>query len=272
MDKICIKDLEVYANHGVFPEEKKLGQKFLISIELFIDLYDAGISDDLNKTINYGLLCEQVEIEFKSKCFNLLEAAAENLCSFILKSYNTVLRVKLMIKKPWAPIGKPLSYASVELDRTWHNAFIALGSNIGDKKANITNAIKLINSSDHTKIITQSASYETKPVGYTEQDDFINAVVQIKTTLNPKKLLHFLLEIEKELKRERIIRWGPRTIDLDIILYDDIVTNDEEVIIPHPRMHERMFVLEPLCEIAPFIIHPLLNRRMFELKELIAKK
>lgn len=271
MDKLYIKDLEVFANHGVFHEEKKLGQKFLISLELSLDLNEAGTLDDLSKTVNYGLLCEHIEIEFKNRTFDLLEAAAENLCKFILLNYDKIERVKLMIKKPWAPIGKPLQYAAVEIDRSWHSVYIAFGSNLGDRSDNINKAIELINRSGHTNIVKTSSLYETKPVGYVEQDNFINGALQVKTLLSPKQIIAFLLDVEKKLKRERIVRWGPRTIDLDVLLYDDCVTSFEEIIIPHPRMHERMFVLEPLCDIAPNLVHPLINKRIFELKELLLK-
>ncbi|MCM8710926.1 2-amino-4-hydroxy-6-hydroxymethyldihydropteridine diphosphokinase [Clostridium sp. SYSU_GA19001] len=271
MDKIYIEELEIFANHGVFKEEKKLGQKFLISLELFLDLSEAGKSDNLEKTVHYGLLCEKIEEEFKSKTFDLLEAAAENLAQFILLNYDKIERVKLMIKKPWAPIGKSVKYAAVELDRKWHNTYIAFGSNLGNKKENIYNAIEYINSSTHTKVIKVSSLYETKPVGYENQDNFINGTLQAKTLLSPKELIAFLLDVEKKLKRERTIKWGPRTIDLDVLLYDNLITSFEEIVIPHPRMHERMFVLEPLCEIAPYVIHPILDKRIYELKELLCK-
>jgi dihydroneopterin aldolase / 2-amino-4-hydroxy-6-hydroxymethyldihydropteridine diphosphokinase len=250
MDKIHIEELEVFAYHGVFQEEKKLGQKFIISAELFLDLSVAGKSDNLEKTVHYGLLCEEIEKEFKSKSFDLLEAASENLTTFILTNYDIIERVKLMIKKPWAPIGKPIKYAAVELDRRWHKTYIAFGSNLGDKRENISSAIEYINSSTHTKVVRVSSLYETEPVGYEDQDNFINGALEAKTLLSPKELIAFLLDIEKKLKRERIIKWGPRTIDLDVLLYDDIITSFEEIIIPHPRMHERMFVLRPLSDIS----------------------
>jgi len=112
-----------------------------------------------------------------------------------------------------------------------------------------------------------SEFYETKPIGYTDQDNFINCVFEIKTLLSPLELVRYLLSIEKELKRERVIKWGPRTLDLDVLLYDDLITCDEEIIIPHPRMQERLFVLKPLSEIAPYIVHPILNKRVMELEK-----
>jgi dihydroneopterin aldolase/2-amino-4-hydroxy-6-hydroxymethyldihydropteridine diphosphokinase len=200
-----------------------------------------------------------------------LEAAAENLAQFILTYFHKVERVKLIIKKPWAPIGKTVKYVAVELDRRWHNTFIALGSNIGNKRENIANATEYINIAKHTKVVRVSPLYETEPVGYTDQDNFVNGALQAKTLLSPKELITFLLDIEKKLKRERVIKWGPRTIDLDVLLYHDIITSFEEIIIPHPRMQDRMFVLEPLSNIAPYVMHPILNKRIYELKESLCK-
>ena len=267
MDKMYIKDLEIYANHGVFQEEKTLGQRFLISLELFISLREAGTTDDITKTVHYGDLCNLVEKEFKKESYDLLEKATEKLAEIILLEYDLVQRVKVTIKKPWAPIGKPLRYAAVEIDRSWHTSYIGVGGNMGDKQKNIEMALDLISNSYHTKIIKKSKLYKTKPVGYLNQDDFLNSAIEIKTLLTPLELVRFLLSIEKGLKRERVIRWGPRTVDLDVLLYDDVISSIDEIILPHPRMQDRMFVLEPLCEIAPYIIHPILNKTISQMKK-----
>jgi dihydroneopterin aldolase / 2-amino-4-hydroxy-6-hydroxymethyldihydropteridine diphosphokinase len=265
MDKIYIKDLEVYGFHGVNQQEKDMGQRFLISLELFLSLGEAGESDDLNKTVSYAQVCVDVEEEFKKEKYDLIEKAAEKLAEFVLINYKLVDRVKVKVTKPWAPIGKPLDYVAVEIDRGWHTAYIAIGSNMGDRDNNLNSAIELINTPDFNKVTKISNFYDTKPVGYVEQDEFLNGALEIKTLLAPKKLMQFLLEKEQDLKRERIIRWGPRTIDLDILLYDNLITCEEEIIIPHPRMHERLFVLKPLSDIAPYVMHPILNKRVIEL-------
>ncbi len=271
MDKIYIKDLEVFAHHGVFQEEKTLGQRFLISLELSLSLREAGTTDDLTKTVHYGELCQLVEEEFKKESYDLIEKATEKVAEFILLKYDLVQRVKVKIKKPWAPIGKPLKYAAVEVDRKWHIAYIGVGGNIGDKEKNVKEALEIINNSYHTQITKTSKFYKTTPVGYIEQEDFLNCAIEIKTLLNPLELVRYLLSIEKELKRERVIRWGPRTIDLDVLLYDDIISSIEEIILPHPRMQERMFVIEPLCDIAPYVMHPILNKLIIQIKESLVK-
>jgi len=271
LDKILIKDLELFAYHGVLKEEKNLGQKFLLSLELDLHLRNAGTADDLNKTVNYAELCERVETEFKKEKYALIETVAEKIAEYILVNYPIIKSVKLTLKKPWAPILKPVDYVAVQIERSWHTAYIALGSNLGDKKKNLNEALNLINECPLCNVVKTSNYYTTKPVGYLDQDDFLNGAAEIKTLIEPSELMDFLLKIEKELKRERKIHWGPRTIDLDIILYDNIVTEDEHIIIPHPRMQERLFVLEPLCDIAPYKIHPLLNKRVFDIKNEIKK-
>ncbi|MBU3110386.1 2-amino-4-hydroxy-6-hydroxymethyldihydropteridine diphosphokinase [Clostridium lacusfryxellense] len=271
MDKIYIRDLEIYANHGVFQEEKTLGQRFLISLELFLSLREAGTTDDIMKTVHYGELCHLVEEEFKKESYDLIERATEKVAEFILLKYDLVQRVKVKIKKPWAPIGRPLQYVAVEVDRCWHTSYIGIGGNMGDKDKNVKMALEQISNSYHTKITKTSKLYETKPVGYLEQDDFLNCAIEVKTLLNPLELVRFLLSIEKELKRERVIRWGPRTVDLDVLLYDNITSSLEEIILPHPRMQERMFVLEPLSDIAPYVIHPILNKTIIQMKESLIK-
>ena len=139
-------------------------------------------------------------------------------------------------------------------------AYIALGSNIGDREKNLNSAIEMLKQKDGVEVTAVSSYINTAPVGYTDQPDFLNAVVEATTTLSPQELLLVCSDIEKDLKRERIIHWGPRTIDLDVLLYDDLVLNDPNLIIPHPRMHEREFVLKPLKEIAPKAFHPVLGK------------
>ncbi len=265
MDKMIIQDLEIYAFHGVNQEEKNMGQKFLISVELDVDLLEPGQSDDLTTTINYAKLCHELENEFLKQKYHLIERAAHKLCERILFNYPQVQRLKLTLKKPWAPIGKAIDYAAVQLERGWHIAYVALGSNLGDKESNVKQAIEKIQQSPYNQVLKTSKWYETEPVGYLDQDHFMNGAIEVKTLLTPKELIQFLLRIEKELGRERTIPNGPRTIDLDVLLYDDEITAFEEIIVPHPRMHERAFVLMPLNDIAPYKMHPILSQRICQL-------
>lgn len=267
MDKINIKDLEVFAFHGVFPEEKKLGQKFLISIELTLNLKLPGKTGNLETSVHYGELSHKVEEEFKKVSYDLIETACNEISEFILIEYPIVKEAKVSIKKPWAPIHRSLDTVQVEITRTRRKAIVALGSNLGDKKSNLDNAIKIIGDNKLCKVIKTSSYIKTEPWGYKEQEEFLNAAIEVETLLSPNELITLLLEIEKKLKRERVLKWGPRTIDLDVIFMDNIISNDEDIILPHPRMHLREFVLEPINEISPYFLHPLKNKRVFELLE-----
>ncbi|GFZ31761.1 7,8-dihydroneopterin aldolase [Clostridium zeae] len=267
MDKLYIENLELFANHGVFGEEKSLGQKFVISLELFFNSREAAITGDLTKSVHYGELCHKLEKEFQKESYDLIETAAEKTAEFILKEYTILEAVKVTLKKPWAPIGKHLDYAAIEIYRKWNKAFIALGSNKGDKNTNLLTAIEIISKSGHTKVNKVSNFITTEPWGYENQEKFLNGAAEISTILSPRELIDYLLQVESELKRERIIKWGPRTIDLDVLIYDDVISSDEHIVIPHPRMHERLFVIEPLAEIAPYEFHPILRKRIYEIKE-----
>lgn len=134
-----------------------------------------------------------------------------------------------------------------------NRAYIGLGTNIEPRKSHLDKALEKLQENKTITIMKQSSIYETAPVGYTKQADFLNMVVEIKTTLAPERLLDVCQTIEKKLGRERTIRFGPRTIDLDILLYNEESIETERLTVPHPRMHERGFVLIPLAEIAPYM-------------------
>lgn len=272
MDKIIIKNLELIGNHGVFKEEKILGQKFIISVEMQTDTYLAGKSDNLNYSTNYGMVANDIENLFSNNSFNLIETCAEKIAEMILLNYNLVNNVIVSIKKPWAPIQKHFDFVSVEISRKWHRVFLSLGSNIGDKKRNLSEAINLIGELPNTNVNKISSFINTKPYGFKEQDDFVNTCIEIKTLFSPHDLLDNLLNIEKYMGRRRTVKWGPRLIDIDIILFDDLVIQDDNLAIPHPYMCDRMFVLKPLKEIAPNIVHPLEKKTISFLETILNEK
>lgn len=265
MDKIHIKNLEVFAKHGVFPEENVLGQKFVISAVLYISTREAGKTDDLTKSIHYGEVGQFITEFMKQNTFKLLETAAERLAEELLLKTEHLEKVCLEIKKPWAPVGIPLETVSVEIERGWHTAYIALGANLGDKEANLRLGVEALRATKGCQVLAVSDFLVTEPYGGVEQDDFLNGAMKIRTLLTPHELLERLHEIEQEAKRERVVRWGPRTLDLDILLYDDLILDEEELHIPHIEMYKRDFVLKPLCQIAPYVRHPVYNRTAAEL-------
>ena len=265
MDKIHIKNLEVFARHGVFPEENALGQKFVVSAVLYTSTREAGRADDLAKSIHYGEVSRFITEFMEQNTFQLLETAAERLAEELLLNTEHLEKIRLEIKKPWAPVGLPLETVSVEIERGWHTVYIALGSNLGDKEANLCLGVEGLRSTRGCRVEAVSDFLVTAPYGGVEQDDFLNGAMKIRTLLTPHELLERLHEIEQEAKRERVVRWGPRTLDLDILLYDDLILDEEELHIPHIEMCKRDFVLKPLCQIAPYARHPVYNRTVAEL-------
>ena len=135
-------------------------------------------------------------------------------------------------------------------------AYTGLGSNMGDKRGNIKAALELLGRVPGVKLLRVAPFYRTAPVGYTEQDWFVNTVAEVETTLSPAELLAACLDIENRLGRVRDIRWGPRVIDLDLLLYNGQVIDEPDLVVPHPRMHERAFVLVPLADLAPELVIP----------------
>lgn len=144
-------------------------------------------------------------------------------------------------------------------------AYLSFGSNLGDRLQFLKEAIRKTGGSEKVSVEKVSPIYETQPVGYEDQRWFLNLVVGIQTSLEPVPLLQFLLSIEDQMGRKREREWGRRNIDLDILLYDERVVDSAQLTIPHPRMHERRFVLTPLAQIAPGLLHPLLKKKVEEL-------
>lgn len=144
--------------------------------------------------------------------------------------------------------------------------FIALGTNQGDRELNLLRAVAEIGRLNATRITALSSFYDTQPVGEANQENFLNAVLKLESSFTPQELLAELQRIETSVfRRVRTIHWGPRPIDLDILFYGDLTVAEEELTIPHPRLHERGFVLVPLAEIAPDFIHPSLQKSVAEL-------
>ena len=153
-----------------------------------------------------------------------------------------------------------------DLELKFVPVFLSVGSNLGDKKENLLSSIRILNEHEEIKIIDISPFYKTEPVDYLDQDWFVNAVIKIETSLDPENLLILLKNTETKLKQgKKNIRFGPRIIDLDIIYYGSMIVNTEGLIIPHPRMHKRCFVLKPLCDIETKIVHPIYKLKPDEL-------
>lgn len=146
-------------------------------------------------------------------------------------------------------------------------AYIGLGSNVGDREVFLGKAIEMLGDSKRVKVLRRAGFYETEPVGREDQSWFINTVAEIETSLPPHELLAHTQSIESKLGRRQREHWGPREIDLDILLYENRVLDTPTLTLPHPQLHQRRFVLAPLCELAPDLIHPIFQRPLRELLE-----
>jgi len=149
-----------------------------------------------------------------------------------------------------------------------HLVYLSLGSNVGDREAHLRDALARLGATG--RVIAVSSFYETEPVEFTHQPWFLNCAVALETGQTPQQLMTALLAIEEEMGRRRVQKKGPRSIDIDILLFDDVVMDSKDLVIPHPAMHERRFVLEPLAEIAPDVIHPVLKKMISELRDALA--
>lgn len=260
MDQIKIENLEVFAHHGVYPEETQKGQNFYINAVLHVDTRKAGRLDELSLSVNYGEVCHFIHDFMKENTYKLIEAVAEQLAEALLLSFPLIRELELEIRKPEAPVGLPFESVSVRIIRKWHTAYIAIGSNLGEREEYINSALDKMKKEPKLRVIKVSDILHTAPYGDTAKEEFLNGAVKVETILTPEELLDYLHVLEDEAGRERKVHWGDRTLDLDIIFYDDIVMSTEDLIIPHPDMTNRDFVLIPLAQIDPCILHPIRHK------------
>lgn len=265
MDRIYIKGLSVYAHHGVKEQEKQLGQRFVVNAVLFADTRQAGLSDDLGLTVNYSKVSKDITAFMTENTYDLIEAAAEHLAEHLLLAYDGLHGVDIEIMKPWAPVGLPVDTVSVRIERSWHEAFLSFGSNLGDRQAHIDAGLDALRADRRIRLHEVSQVVQTAPYGPVQQGDFLNGCARLETLYTPCELLSVLMETERSQGRQRTVHWGPRTLDLDILFFDDLVTDRPELVIPHPDMENRAFVLEPLAQIAPYKVHPLSGKRVCDM-------
>lgn len=267
MDQIRIDRLKVFAHHGVYPEESAQGQNFYVSAILDVDTREAGLRDELSESIDYGSVSMFIDKFMKKNTFKLLEAVVENLAREILLKYPLVHSVTLKVSKPQAPIPLPFEDVSVTVKRGWHTAYIAFGSNLGDREEYIRQGLEMLENENDIYVLRTSEIIETEAYGDVATEAFLNGVIKVKTLLTPYELLRVCHEIEKKAGRVRTAHWGNRTLDLDILFYDEMILEDEYLTIPHIDIKNRDFVLIPMAEIAPGFVHPVYRLTMKDMKE-----
>lgn len=265
MDQIIIENLELFGYHGVFEEEAFLGQKFIVNARLYLDTRQAGQTDDLTQSLDYGEVCQFIKKLVETERYMLIEKIAEEIASGLLLTYDLLQKVEITVKKPWAPVRVHLDTVAVRIERGWHTVYLSIGSNMGDKEGYLDFAIDRLNALPDTKVTEVSDYIETEPYGDVEQDNFLNGALKIQTLKSPDELLDTTMAIEQEAHRERIVHWGPRTLDIDILFYDDAIIHTKRLTVPHIEIPKRTFVLEPLAAIAPYYMHPVLHTSVLEL-------
>ncbi|MFQ9514869.1 MAG: 2-amino-4-hydroxy-6-hydroxymethyldihydropteridine diphosphokinase [Eubacterium sp.] len=267
MDSIVISQLEVFAYHGCNEDEKINGQKFYVDARLYSDVKKPGLNDNLEDTVNYSKVCKFIHKFMTENRFDLIEAVAEQTTKALLKEFPKIKGIDFTINKPNAPIKLPFGNVAVSVSRKWNRAYLSIGSNIGDKEAYLNQAIDALYDDDNCRVRAVSNFIETEPYGPVEQDNFLNGCVEIETLYSPQELLKRVNQIEAEGKRTREVHWGPRTLDIDIVLYNDEIIQQPDLMIPHIEMHKRLFVLEPLNQIASYAVHPIYKKTVSQLLE-----
>ncbi len=255
-DRIDISGLRAVTIVGAMPHEREIAQPLQIDLSLEVDLRDAGRTDELGDTVHYGLVADRVVAAVEESKDILLERLVARIADEVL-SFDRVDAVDVVLTKLRPPIAVDASSTSVRIRRTRsdadlpahtvNTAYVALGSNLGDRESYLRLGVLGLG-----HVTAMSSVYETDPVGGPEgQGAYLNMVVEVETSLDPFALLRRCQRIESEAMRQRVVRWGPRTLDVDIIQFADVSIDSEDLHVPHPRFAERRFVLEPLAEIAP---------------------
>lgn len=252
-DHIYVNGLRLMALVGVLPHEREALQPVQVDVDLEVDLSEAGITDNLDDTANYGAISQAIADVVKNSSDVLLERLAARIADRVLH-FDHVEVANVTLTKLRPPIPEDLISSAVRIVRSRvdmkiparHRAIVALGSNLGDRVAYLRFGLERL-----SNVVAQSQVFETDPVGGPDnQGPFLNMVAVVDTDLDPFAMLRRLLQIEAEANRVRIERWGPRTLDMDLLFYDDYVIQSDELTVPHPRFAERRFVLEPLAEVA----------------------
>jgi dihydroneopterin aldolase/2-amino-4-hydroxy-6-hydroxymethyldihydropteridine diphosphokinase len=291
LDTVVVEGITAVGRHGVAPSEKEKGQPFVADVIAHLDTRLAGREDELSKTVDYGRVATLAAGVLAGDPVDLIEALAERI-AFAVLEIDTIYAVDVVVHKPEAPLGVPVTDTYVVIRRDvrggdlWADkrigsaagladdplapgavpepkdelderpgtavpALIALGGNVGDAEFILARAVEDLDRVAGIRVVAISPLVSTKAVDGPDQPDFLNAVVRIETTLSPRSLLHVAQGIEMVHGRERAVVNGPRTLDIDIVAFDDVVAGAEDLVVPHPRAHKRAFVLTPWGSLEP---------------------
>ena len=265
-DWISLRGVRATGYHGVFEHERRDGQEFVVDVDVSLDLARAGASDDLADTLDYGALAAGIVERIEGEPFDLIERLAAVIADDVRRDPR-VEQVRVTVHKPQAPVGVPFRDVAVSVTRRRASGapvpvVIAVGANLprdGESpEETVEAAVAALEGTPGLGHVTASALFDTDPVGGpVDQPVYVNAVVVARTTLAPRVLLEALHGVEARFGRTREVRWGPRTLDLDLVQYGDpaagtdVVSDDPALTLPHPRAHERGFVLVPWADVDP---------------------
>ncbi|GLY27546.1 2-amino-4-hydroxy-6-hydroxymethyldihydropteridine diphosphokinase [Kineosporia sp. NBRC 101731] len=255
LDQIRLSGVTARGTHGVFDFERREGQDFVVDVVLHTDISAAAASDDLTRTTHYGELAGTVADIVRGDPVDLIETLAERIAWACLEPPG-VFAVDVAVHKPQAPIEETFGDVVVAIRRERTillerapaapvPVVLALGTNMGDRLMILRGAVRDLRAVEGLEIDVISPVIQTDPVGGPDQPDYLNAVVLATSTLSANDVLAACNRIEGEFGRERTVRWGPRTLDIDVISYGELRSYDEKLTLPHPRAHERAFVLAP---------------------------
>ncbi|UMM07163.1 2-amino-4-hydroxy-6-hydroxymethyldihydropteridine diphosphokinase [Gluconobacter frateurii] len=251
LTSVFVRDLCLFGYHGVLPEENRVGQRFIIDIEIRADLSGAIADDDYMQAVCYGTLCDIAAQIVTGKPMGLIEALAGRIADEILGRLDRVEVVLVTVHKPSAPVPYPVSETATIVTRhRVHDVAFSLGANLGEREVTLHAALDRLSMEEGLEITDVSSFYDSAPWGGVDQPSFVNLCAIGRTTLAPHALLRLCKAIEGELGRVPGLRWGVRTVDIDLLHYDDRSLSDRILTVPHRHLFDRAFVLEPLAEIA----------------------
>ncbi|QHI96118.1 2-amino-4-hydroxy-6-hydroxymethyldihydropteridine diphosphokinase [Aristophania vespae] len=252
LTRVSVRDLCLFAHHGVLEEEKRLGQRFFINIDALVNIDPAIKDDDYHQAVCYAGLCDIASEITRGSSFNLIETLADRIASAILERYSQVVETHIEIRKPSAPLPYTVSEAAIKITKKRHEVVgLSLGANLGPREATLKAAIDMLARAEGLQIDRVSGLYDSAPWGVEDQPPFINLCLLGQTSLRPMALLRLCKEIELLLGRIPGRHWGERALDIDLLFYGEMQIDNPVLTLPHPRIFERAFVLEPLYELDP---------------------
>lgn len=261
-DLVRLTGVRAFGHHGVLEHEKRDGQDFVVDVAMTVDLRAAGTSDDLARTVNYAEVAADVVAVVTGPPRDLIETVAEEIAARTL-ARPLVEAVEVTVHKPQAPVGVPFADVEVVVRRERDvPVVIALGANLegvggADPSTTVQSAARRLRRVRGVRGVRLSRLFASAPVGGPEQPEYVNAVAVARTRLAPASLLAQLHRVEAEFGRTRQVRWGARTLDLDLVQYGDpsdgtdVTSEEESLMLPHPRASERAFVLVPWLDVDP---------------------